>query len=309
MDGERAETPGPRPEYLTTREVAELLRVRTRKVYEMAAGGEIPCRKLTGKLLFPREEIERWLARAAPGAAAAPIKRPAGGGPPTVVAGSHDPLLDWALRASGVGAATLFDGSLDGLDRVARGEAMAAGLHLFDPATGGWNVPQVRARLESAPLVLVTWAQRARGLLLAPGVADRITGPADLRGLRIAARQPSSGAGQFLAHVLAEAGLRERDLEILPEIARTETEAAAAVASGRADAAPGLAAAAHEFGLAFCPLVTERFDLLVDRWALCEPTMQALLAFAATGAFREKAQSLTGYDIAELGTVLWNGGR
>jgi len=32
-----------------------------------------------------------------------------------VVLGSHDPLLDWAVRQSGSGLATYFDGSLDGL--------------------------------------------------------------------------------------------------------------------------------------------------------------------------------------------------
>ncbi|NIP83903.1 MAG: helix-turn-helix domain-containing protein, partial [Gemmatimonadetes bacterium] len=38
------------PQYLTTREVAELLRVKERKVYDLAAAGEIPHRRITGKL-------------------------------------------------------------------------------------------------------------------------------------------------------------------------------------------------------------------------------------------------------------------
>ena len=49
------------PEFLTTREVAALLRVKERKVYDLAAAGAIPCRRVTGKLLFPRTEIEAWL--------------------------------------------------------------------------------------------------------------------------------------------------------------------------------------------------------------------------------------------------------
>jgi putative molybdopterin biosynthesis protein len=47
-----------------------------------------------------------------------------------VVAGSHDPLLEWALRESGAGLAVLSDGSFDGLKRLAAGTAMAAGIHL-----------------------------------------------------------------------------------------------------------------------------------------------------------------------------------
>src|SRR3546814_883337 len=104
------------PSFLTTREVAALLRVKERKVYDLAAAGDIPCRRVTGKLLFPRAEIEAWLARGGVGAAGRAL-------PANIVAGSHDPLLDWAIRESGSGLAAYFDGSLDGLARMARGEA------------------------------------------------------------------------------------------------------------------------------------------------------------------------------------------
>ena len=49
------------PDYLTTSELAELLRIKERKVYQMAASGKIPCTRATGKLLFPRKEVESWL--------------------------------------------------------------------------------------------------------------------------------------------------------------------------------------------------------------------------------------------------------
>ncbi|PKP63893.1 MAG: excisionase, partial [Alphaproteobacteria bacterium HGW-Alphaproteobacteria-8] len=103
------------PEFLTTREMAARLRVRERKIYEMAAAAEIPHRRLTGKLLFPRAEIDAWLAGG--------VQKAASPGAAAVVAGSHDPLLDWAIRESGSGLATRFDGSLDGLARLAAGEA------------------------------------------------------------------------------------------------------------------------------------------------------------------------------------------
>ena len=49
--------------YLTTKELADLLRVKERKVYELAAASEVPFTRVTGKLLFPRHLIEAWLAR------------------------------------------------------------------------------------------------------------------------------------------------------------------------------------------------------------------------------------------------------
>jgi putative molybdopterin biosynthesis protein len=45
--------------FLTTRELAALLRVKERKIYDLVAEGALPVRRVTGKLLFPREEIDR----------------------------------------------------------------------------------------------------------------------------------------------------------------------------------------------------------------------------------------------------------
>ena len=286
------------PAFLTTREVAALLRVRERKIYEMAAAGEIPCRRLTGKLLFPRGEIEAWLAGAAP-ADAAPA--------PLILAGSHDPLLDWAIRESGAGLATFFDGSADGLARMARGEAAAAGVHLFDPESGGWNVPAVSTALDAAPVALIGWATRRRGLLLAPGLEAAIRGVADLPGRRVARRQEGAGGAVLMAHLCAEAGVDPARFAPAAEIARAEAAAAAAVAGGAAEAAPGIEALARQFGLGFAPLVAERFDIAIARRAYFEPAFQTLFAFARTPAFAAKAASLGGYDVTETGTVRWNG--
>jgi excisionase family DNA binding protein len=48
-------------DFLTTRELASLLRVKERKVYDLVAAGALPVRRVTGKLLFPRDEIDVWL--------------------------------------------------------------------------------------------------------------------------------------------------------------------------------------------------------------------------------------------------------
>jgi putative molybdopterin biosynthesis protein len=284
-----------RPEYLTTREVAALLRVRERKVYDMAAAGEIPCRRLTGKLLFPRLDIERWLGGHGGGAA-----RPAAGAA-AVVAGSHDPLLEWAIRESGSGLATMFDGSLDGLDRLNGGQACAAGLHV--PDADGWNVAAAAGRLGPGA-ALVGWARRRRGLIL--GRDRALDGIGALRGRRIVRRQQAAGAALWLEARLQAAGLSDA-VRWTDAVARTETEAAAMVAQGEADAAAGLVATARPFGLAFHAVEDEQFDLAVNRRAWFDPPLQRLFALTRSAAFAAKAEALGGYDVAELGVVRWNG--
>lgn len=294
-------------EFLTTREVAALLRVKERKIYDLAAAGKIPCRRLTRKLLFPKDEIMAWLegdGLAAVGEAASARSR---GPVPMVMAGSHDPLLDWALRESGSGMGAFFDGSGDGLARFSRGEACAVGLHLFDPEAGDWNRHQVRTHCDGQPAVLIAWAHREMGLLVREGNPLNLQSIADLQTVRVARRQEGAGAGVLFDHLCTEAGLDPQTLKANAPLARTELEAAFMVLEGKAEAALGLEAMARQLRLSFVALKRERYDLLIDRRAYFEPAFQTLLQFARTCEFFQHAEEMGGYDLAVSGNVLWNG--
>ena len=196
-------------EYLTTKELAELLRIKERKVYDLAASGDLPCSRAMGKLLFPRREIDAWLRRSrAGGLSAEALRRP------NVLLGSYEPMLEWALRESRCGLATFLDGSLDGLDRFARGEGLATGLHIFVPEARDWNLPVIQKRFAAEPVVLMEWCWRERGLIVAPGAEDRI---ADLRGLegkRFVPRQSEAGSQRLFEHLLEREGLTPSSMEL-----------------------------------------------------------------------------------------------
>lgn len=294
--------PSGQPEYLTTQELAELLRVKERKVYELASSGEIPCSRATGKLLFPRAEIDAWLARHRSGG----VGRTESQARPAVFVGSHDPLLEWALRESGSGIPGFFDGSLDGLERLGKGEAIGAGLHLTE-SQRQWNRGHVMAALPDQPLVLLEWAWRQQGLILAPGNPAGIGGVADLAGKTFIPRQRRAGTFVLLERLLEAEGLTTDHLRLAAAPARTQTEVATAVADGKAQAGLGLACVAVRFGLDFLPLARERYDLLIDRRAYFEPPVQRLIGFCADPRFAEMADTLGGYDVSGLGTVRYNG--
>lgn len=281
------------PTYLTTREVADLLRVKERKVYDMVAAGEIPHRKITGKLLFPQIEIMGWIEGDGSARAA---ERPA------LVTGSHDPLLDWALRESGAAMATLWNGSNAGLAIFAEGRAALAGLHI--PGEDDWNIPALEGRgLHGA--VLIGWARRTRGLILAPAVAEMVRDFADLRGRRVILRQEGAGTTALFARLMDEAGLTQADLITPASPAHTESDAAAAVAAGEAEATLGIEAMARQFRLTFRPLLRERFDLLIDRRAYFTEPVQRLVAFMRSDTVAAKAAAFGGYDVSGMGTVRW----
>ncbi|MEP6147283.1 MAG: helix-turn-helix transcriptional regulator [Nisaea sp.] len=296
----------PPPAYLTVRELAELLRVKERKIYQLVADGEVPCRRVTGKLLFPRGEIEAWIAGdTSTGAAEAAVTSPMAEfpRPAEIMAGSHDPLLDWALRESGAGLPTLFDGSLDGIARFESREASVAGIHIPEEDAAGWNLSAVRALGPTRNAVLISWASRTRGLIVAPCNPSGIGNISHLAGKRVAQRQAHAGSQLLLEQLMARGGLAETDVSWLDLPARTETDVAEAVRVGRAEAGLGLESVARQHGLDFIPLVDERFDLLVCRRFYFEPPFQALLDFASGAVFHERAAELGGYDVSECGRV------
>jgi putative molybdopterin biosynthesis protein len=292
-------------EFLTTREVAALLRVKERKVYDLVAEDALPVRRVTGKLLFPRIEIEKWIA-GDNGVRATGAVLSIGETRPRIVGGGHDPLLEWALRESRSGLAAFFDGALDGLTRMAENGCLAAGLHIPESRGEEWNVAAAKKQFGAEPVVLIEWAKRRRGLMFREGGASP-TKLSEIGDMRFQSRQPEAGSELILSMLLEREGLSRQKLRCVSAVERTETDLAAAVAAGRADVGLGVEAAARQFNLSFAPLVAERFDLLVWRKDYFDPPFQRLLRFCASDAFRARAETLGGYDVADLGVVHFNG--
>src|SRR5215470_18961965 len=295
------------PDLMTVDEVAAYLRVRDRTIYELVRTQRIPSCKLSGRLLFPKRLIELWVAQSADYPQAATHLT----APPAVIAGSHDPLLEWAARQSKSGLAILVDGSTGGMHRLLAGQAVACGLHLIDPATGSYDASSLVQSLPGLDFVVIEWARRQQGLIVASGNPANINGIDDLgnRDLRIATRQQGSGSALLFAKLLADAGLGSEELTFSGDPVNSETDIAMAVREGKADVGLAIKAVVGDEGLDFVPLLWERFDLVVRRFEYFERPFQSLMGFARTEQFRARAALLKGYDTTQTGTVVLNGRR
>jgi putative molybdopterin biosynthesis protein len=292
----------PLPEYLTTGEVAAYLRLKERKVYDLVRQGQMPCVRVTGKLLFPRQAIDLWLMNHLEGDErnASPVA--------PVLAGSHDPLLDWAVRESGSSLAQLCRGSMDGTRRLLEDRAMLAGLHVLDPGSGQYNQPHGLGLAGVRDLVLIHWAVRIQGLLLTPGNPKGIGALRDLAvpAIRIAFRQSGAGSDTLFRYLLQRDGLDPSKLELVSHASLTEDDLALSIRAGEADVGLAVEAAARRHALHFIPLHREQFDLAMRRRNYFEPPFQRLLEFARGPRLRDKAHSMCGYDVSRLGNVIYN---
>jgi len=287
---------------LTTEETAGYLRLSERKLYELVANGAVPCTKVTGKWLFPKAALDRWLAAGlvVPAALAHAPALP-------IVGGSHDPLLEWALRESGSGLATLPEGSEAGLRRLARGEVTAAAIHLhrLDGDDDAANTQAVAAAAGLHDAVVIAFARREQGLVVAPGNPLRLADVAGIAGkrARLALRPPGAGAQLLLLALVTRAGLAVEDFAVVKPACPTGADIAQAVRSGRADAGIATRAIAHAAALDFVPLVWERFDLALRQRDYFLAGPQALFKFMRAPTFSDRAAELSGYDVSEAGEV------
>lgn len=289
-------------ELLTTEEAAAYLRLSERKLYELVANAAVPCTKVTGKWLFPKSALDRWLAAGmvAPSALAH-------GQAAAIVGGSHDPLLEWALRESGSGLASLPEGSEAGLRRLARGEVIAAAIHLHrieaDDDTA--NIDTVAGAPGLHDAVLLAFARREQGLLVAPGNPLGLSGigaVAEARA-RLAQRPDGAGAQLLLLALLAHVNVAPGRVRRVEPVCQTGPDVAQAVRAGRADCGIATRSVARAAGLDFVPLTWERFDLALRQRDYFLPGPQALFGFVRKAAFRDRAAELGGYDVSDAGQV------
>lgn len=222
--------------------------------------------------------------------------------PMVIFSGSHDLALEGAADhlQKHVHLLSLPVGSLDGLVNLRQGLCQVSGSHLLDE-NGEYNTPYVRRLFPDRDVEIVTLAHRTQGLMVAEGNPKGVKVLSDLvnPGVRFVNRNPGSGTRLWLDTNLHRQNISSERVKGYQKIVKTHTDAAALIQTGKADAAIGLQAAAHQHRLDFIPLFEERYDLVLPRAQ--EKPLSPLLDYIQTTAFRKSLISLSGYNPAHSG--------
>lgn len=294
------------PRFMNVRQVARYLQINEKKVYALVNEGRIPATRLTGKWLFPRDLVDQWLLESSHGGLLTDR---------IVVAGSDDPLLFRAITqvAAALQSKALISyaatGSQLGLTLLARRRADVCGIH-WGPAEESYqrHPALIRQYAQAGDWALVRLFRREQGLLVSPGFWSGDAGIEGLfqREVRWVERQEGAGSQRFLRELVSRHDLDPADRRITGR-ASTEREAASLIAMGQADVGPGVRAVASEFGLDFVPIGWEAFDLAMHRGIFFRRLFQRLLDYLRGNECRRQANMLGGYDLEELGNLVWTG--
>jgi putative molybdopterin biosynthesis protein len=230
-----------------------------------------------------------------------------------VCIGSHDNALDLLAntlkkRFPELNLSSAHVGSMGGLMALKRGEAHMAGTHLLDEETDEYNVPFLKRFLRDKKIVLLNLVYREQGLLVPKGNPKHIRGFEDLTREDVVFVNRQSGAGTRLLtdKCLRDLGIPPKDVRGYDREEYTHMGVASAVLTGLADTGLAILASARALDLDFIPVAKERYDLAIPR-AFFETEMLSRLVgiIRDDNEFRETVRALGGYDVSDMGKILY----
>lgn len=296
---------------LTAQEAADYLKVKKTTVYEMVKRGELPSSKIGKQLRIPRAALEGMTGAVRP--SAPPEKPPLreSGRPGAILCGqdsSLDLIADYVTASAGNGAVVLRShaGSYNSLTMLYHGKVDMATAHLWDEASGTYNLPYITKLLPGMEVTVVRLFGRTTGIYVPTGNPRGIDGVSALARpeLLLVNREKGSGVRVLVDEKRKAMGLSPRQIRGYDEERTSHMTVAAAVASGQADYGFGAEAAARMVdGVDFLPLQLEWYDLVLPSARREEPAFRAVLDYVTSNRFRRDLEQTGRYDLSQTGAV------
>ncbi len=300
-------------EMMSTKEVAQYLGIHEKQVYALIKSKRLPSTRITGKWVFPKRVIEEWIesnARQGLEEAKEKSRRIEGA---LLASGSNDPILDilQTYLRKAYPEFYIFSantGSTEGLKALNKGYTDLAWSHLFDPKSGGYNIPFLSTFLPDVKPVVINLFYRDLGFLVAPKNPFHIRGFEDLaqEGVRFINRQKGSGTRVLIDYHLKKLRVSSSEIVGYEREVYTHFEVGLSILSKEADVGIATIAASKLLGLPFIPITRESFDMLLDQSTFFEKGVQAFIEVLNSKEFRNRVERLGSYDFKDSGKILYS---
>ena len=290
--------------FMSVRQLSQYLHLNEKKIYTLVNDGQIPATKITGKWMFPRELIDKWMLDSTHNGLLHDR---------FMIAGSDDPLLYRLVLELGktLGSKALVTYSAtstrQGLELLNANKIDATCLHWGPAQESHRRHPSlIQQYSKHHDWVLIRAFKREQGLLFNASKFDAAPSIPTLfdQNNRWCIRQKGSGAQRFLMEVLSVHNLNT-DLLNDSAIALSERDAAASIVMNQADVSSGTRAVANEFGLDFLSLGWEAVDFAIPRNIWFRHLFQNLIGSIKSDFGQKLALQLGGYDFDQCGEMIW----
>lgn len=290
-------------QFLSPLEVAEILQVKKNTVYEMIKRGDLKATKMGKQFRIARKDLYEYMGMTPEAESAENI----------VICG-QDQLLDVLCslyNSQSDGKTQVYRspmGSYSGLYRMYQNENYVATCHMWDGATDTYNLPYVERMLPGEQVAVFHLLKRWQGFYVMEGNPKNIQDFSDLTrdDVRMINREKGSGIRIFIDEMCKKLDLDTDKLNGYEDIAASHMIAATNVLRGSADVAIGNEKVARQMdGIQFIPLKQESYDIVFRKKDLKRKEFQDLLDIIRSDEFKKEAETMSGYDVSEMGKQLY----
>ena len=290
--------------FMSVKQVSGYLHLNEKKIYTLVNKGQIPATKITGKWMFPKELIDKWMLDSTHSGLL--LDR-------LIIAGSDDPLLHRIVNefTESLGSRAVITytatGTRNGLDLLNANRVDACCIHWGPENESITRHPSLLQQYsQNHNWVLIRAFKREQGLLYSSKLLPSTPEIPEIfdKKYRWAIRQAGSGSQRFLMEVLSKYHLNT-DLLNVTSSALSEREAAASVNLNKSDIAIGTRSIASEFGLDFISLGWEVFDFAIPRNIWFRHLFLNLMSRIQSDAGQRVAEELGGYQVINSGKLIW----
>ena len=297
---------------MNTNEVSQYIGINEKKIYNLITTKGLPATKVTGKWLFHRQLVDRWLEQHTENYPPAE-KTPHNYRNLLIITGSNDLLLDELLelfaRRNPLPLPLFCNlGSMGGIRALRENLCHICSCHLLESDGDEYNFAYVEEEFGD-DVVLVNFCKRLQAVVVPRGNPKGVKELTDFTSgrLRIANRKQGTGTRLLLDQELERRGVSGEQIPGYDTEFARHLDVALEVLAGRADAGLAIAAVAEMLGLEQVEVRWERYDFIMRKDVFFSRGVQMLLALLRDQEFISLADKFSGYDLSLSGQVVFRG--
>jgi putative molybdopterin biosynthesis protein len=290
--------------FMDVRQVASYLHLNEKKIYSLAGSGDIPATKVTGKWLFPRELIDKWILDSTHNGLMHDRLSLAGGD--DILIQSRINQLTQALGSTAVITFTETT-TRNALDLLNSNKINIAILNWGPDTESGTRHPALLQQYPNCKQwILVQGLRRERGIIVHRDIALDKYPVERLFDSQFRWSLPAEGSGAYrwLVELLSRYSLSINQLNRSTE-AHSLNETAASINNGISDVGIGTRASSQQFHLGFLSQGWEQLDLVMTRDIWFRHLFHKFLEELGSGSHTQAADEMAGYDLTQFGKILW----
>ncbi len=289
--------------FLSTAEVSKLLHINEKKVYTLAKKGVLPATKITGKWLFPEEDILSYLTLISFKNLKTGILNELLNIGVLVGAGSDDPVLTkifgkfYIKKNLNIYYSTV--GSRAGVELLKKRRVHFSLSHIYIKEDNNFNLSYIKDIFPNNEAVVINFFKRDIGII-SKGKIYNLEELKD-KNLLFVLRQEGSGVRIFTEELFNEGIMRKDWFKFSKDFAFSHFDVGEMVKKGKNTIGIASKITALVFGLEFFKLKREDFDLITLREYFFEKNFQEFFNFLKEEFFMR--EEINGYDFKDSGKI------